>query len=210
MYKYVNVEPFQALVNFANAFARVAFTTASVVRRSHKNKAMAAGSVSTSIAGKLYQKMNPYKYKEYCSTINERDSVSVDFYKASKWTNYFALDTGLTFRNGKVNKDHVFEYFRSFNGADAKIVRKNLLAYVSGNMDFVVRRSSVCLSMWSMGIDTWIDNINDGKPCDELALLTLSAMYHRHSLIVTKNKTWCSIESPTPMNLLQAMGACMV
>ena len=64
--------------------------------------------------------------------------------------------------------------------------------------------------MRSMDMDTWIDSINDGKPCDELALLTLSAMYHRHSLVVTKNKTWCTIESPTPLNLLQAMSACTV
>ena len=171
---------------------------------------MAAESVSTSIAGELYQKMNPYRYKEYCSTINERDSVSINFYKASKWVNYFALDTGLTFRNGKVNSDHVFEYFGSFNGANAKEVQKNLLSYVSGNMEFVEKRSTVCLSMRSMDLDTWIDNINGGKPCDELALLVLSAMYHLHSLVVTKNKTWCSIESPTPMNLLQAMSACTV
>ena len=51
---------------------------------------------------------------------------------------------------------------------------------------------------------------NDGKPCDELALLALSAMYHRHSIVVTKNKAWCSIESPTPMNLLQSLSACTV
>ena len=171
---------------------------------------MAAASVSTSIAAKLLYKMNPYKYKEYCATINERDSVSISFYKASKWVNYFALDTSMTFRNGKVNKDHVYEYFGRFNGVSAKTVRKNLLAYVSGNMDFVNKRSSVCLSMRSMDLDTWIENINDGKPCDELALLTLSGMYQCHSLVVTKNKSWCTIESPTPMNLLQAMSACTV
>ena len=124
--------------------------------------------------------------------------------------NYFTLDTALMFHNGKVNKDHVYKYFGSFNGASAKTVRKNLLAYVSGNMDFVTKCSTVCLSMRSMDLDTWIENINDGKPCDELALLTLSAMYHCHSLVVTKSKTWCTIESSTPMNLLQAMSACTV
>ena len=171
---------------------------------------MAAASVPTSIAAELLHKMNPHKYKEYCATINEADSVSIAFYKASKWVNYFTLDTALTFRNGKVNSDHVYEYFGQFNGVSANTVRKNLLAYVSGNLEFVTRRSTVCLSMRSIDVDTWIDNINNGKPCDELALLTLSAMYHRHSLVVTKNKTWCSIESPKPMSLLEAMGACTV
>ena len=171
---------------------------------------MAAASVPTSIAAELLHKMNPYKYKEYCATINEADSVSIAFYKASKWVEYFALDTAVTFRNGKMNSDHVYEYFGQFNGVSANTVRKNLLAYVSGNLDFVTRRSSVCLPMRSIDVVTWIDNINNGKPCDELALLTLSAMYHRHSLVVTKNKTWCSIESPKPMSLLNAMSTCTV
>ena len=104
----------------------------------------------------------------------------------------------------------MFEYFGSFNGVSAKEVRKNLLTYVSGNVDFVEKRSTVCLSMRSMDLDIWTDNINNGKPCDELGLLVLSAMYHRHSLVVTKNKTWCSIESSTPMNLIQALSACTV
>ena len=169
-----------------------------------------AASVPTLIAAELLHKMNPYKYKEYCATINKADSVSIAFYKASKWVNYFALDTALIFQNGKMNSDHVYEYFGQFNGVSANTVRKNLLAFISGNLDFVTRCSSVCLSMRGIDVDTWIDNINNGKPCDELALLTLSAMYHRHSLVVTKNKTWCSIESPTPMNLLNAMSACTV
>ena len=72
--------------------------------------------------------MNPYKYKEYCAIINECESILVSFYRVSKWVNYFALDTVLMFRNGKVNSDYVYEYFGSFNGVSAKTVRKNLLA----------------------------------------------------------------------------------
>ena len=171
---------------------------------------MAATGVLNSMAAELLHKMNPYQYKKYCAVINEADSVSVPFYKASKWVNYFALDTSLTFRNGKRNNDHVYEYFGQFNGVSANMVRKNLLSYVSGNLDFVTQRSTVCLSMRSIDVDTWIENINTGMPCDELALLTLSAMYHRQSLVVTRNKTWCTIESPEPMNLLKAMSTCTV
>ena len=181
-----------------------------LLRCSHCNKTMAAGSVSTSMAAELLHKMNPYQYKEYCAVINKCDSVSVSFYKASKWVNYFALDTALTFRNGKVNNDHVYELFGSFNGLSATVVRKNLINFVGGNMEFVTKRSTVCLSMRGMAMDTWIENIKTGEPCDELALLTLSMMYHRHSLVVTKSKSWCTIASPTPMNLLQAMSACTV
>ena len=71
---------YHAFVNPVNASVEGDFAMASAGRHSHKNKTMAAERVSTSIADELYQKMNPYKYKEYCSAINERDSVSIDFY----------------------------------------------------------------------------------------------------------------------------------
>ena len=71
--------------------------------------------VSTSMSAELMHKMNPYGYKKFCEVISEQGSISLDFYKASKWVNYFTLDTSLTFKNGKVNPDHVYELFSSFN-----------------------------------------------------------------------------------------------
>ena len=162
------------------------------------------------IAAELMHSMNPYGYKKFCASLNERDSISMEFYKASKWVNYFHLDTVSTFKNGKINPDHMYEYFGKFNGIDAKAVHKNLLTFISGNMEFVEGRSSVCLPMRNMGFDSWLDTINDGLCCDELALLALSAMYHRHTLVVTKNKFWCTIESAVPLNLLEVMKQCTV
>ena len=49
-----------------------------------------------------------------------------------------------------------------------------------------------------------------GFCCDELALLALSAMYQRHTLVVTKNKFWSTIESAAPLNILEVMKHCTV
>ena len=145
--------------------------------------------VSTLMSAELMHKMNPYGYKKFCAVISECDSITLDFYKASKWVNYFALDTSLTFKNGKVNSDHVYELFGSFNGLSAQEVRMHLLEYIDDNIDFFECRSSVCLPMCGMGLNTWVDMVEDNRICcDELALLGLSAMYQRHCLVVTKNK----------------------
>ena len=170
----------------------------------------AKSNVPTSMAAELLHAMNPYGYKKFCASINERDSISMEFYRASKWVNYFVLDTALTFKNGKVNPDHVYEIFGKFNGLSAKAVRKNLLNFISGNVNFVEGRSSVCLPMRSMGFDSWLDAINDGSCCDELAILALSAMYQRHTLVVTKNKFWSTIESAVPLSVLELMKHCTV
>ena len=166
--------------------------------------------VSTSLAAELLNAVHPYGYKNFCASISERDGVSIEFYKASKWVNYFALDAALTFKNGKVNPDHVYEYFGKFNGLSAAAVRKNLLSFISGNVDFIEKRSSVCLPMRNMGFDSWLDSINEGSCCDELAILALSAMYHRHTLVVTKNKFWSTIESAAPLNTIEVMKHCTV
>ena len=89
----------------------------------------------------------------------------------------------------KVNPDHVYEMFGSFNGLSAHDVRMSLLEYASENIDFFECRSTICLPMCGIGIDTWVDIVSDHRMCcDELALLGLSAMYQRHCLVVTKNK----------------------
>ena len=116
--------------------------------------------------------MNPYGYKKFCAVIIEWDSISLDFYKASKQVNYFTLDTSLTFKNAKVNPDHVYELFGSFNGLSAQEVRIHLLEYIYNNIDFFECRSSVCLAMHGMGLNTWVDMVEDNHICcDKLALL---------------------------------------
>ena len=172
---------------------------------------VANSGVSTSMLAELMHKMNPYGYKKFCSYISERDSISLEFYKASKWVNYFALDISLTFKNGKVNPDHVYELFGNFNGLSAKEVRMHLLEYIYENIDFFECRSSVCLALRGIGMNTLVDMVEDSHICcDELALLGLSAMYQRHCLVVTKNKFWSTIKIKEPLSIINLMEECSV
>ena len=163
------------------------------------------------MSAELMQKLHPYGYKKFVSVLHEVDCISQEFFKASKWVNYFALDTALTFRNGKVNPDHVYELFGNFNGLNSREVRSYLLGYVCKNVDFFDSRGSVCLPMRGLDLSAWVDNLDDCKVCcDELALLRLSAMYQRHTLVVTKNKFWSTIESSEPLSIIDLMKACSV
>ena len=172
---------------------------------------MAGRNVSTSMSAELMQKLHPYGYKRFVAVLNEGDSISQEFFRASKWVNYFALDTSLTFRNGKVNLDHVCELFGSFNGLSGRDVHSYLLSYVCKNIDFFDGRGSVCLPLRGLDLSSWVDNIDDYKVCcDELALLGLSAMYQQHILVVTKNKFWSTIESNDPLSIIDLMKECSV
>ena len=173
---------------------------------------MAANSgVSTSMSAELMHKMNPYGYKKFCLYISERDSISLEFWKASKWVNYFTLDTSLMFKNDKVDPNHIYELFGNFNGLSAQEVRMHLLEYIYENIDFFECRSSVCLALRGIGMNTWVDMVEDSCICcEELALLGLSAMYQRHCLMVTKNKFWSTIETKEPLSIINLMKECSV
>ena len=127
--------------------------------------------------GQINAQNEPVQLKKFCSYISECDSISLRFWKASKWVNYFALDISLTFKNGKVNPDHVYELLGNLNGLSAQEVRMHLLEYIYENIDFF-ECSSVSLALRGIGMNTWVDMVKDSHSCcDELALLGLSAMY---------------------------------
>ena len=58
---------------------------------------------------------NLYKYKRYISTLKDSDALTVEEFKESNWAAYFVLDMSITFRNGKANPDHLFEFFANLS-----------------------------------------------------------------------------------------------
>ena len=89
------------------------------------------------------------------------------------------------------------------------------LGTIYWNMSTIILSSlsveAVCLSMCGMGMNTWIDMVEDNRICcDELTLLGLSMMYQRHCLVVTKNKFWSTIETKEPLSIINLMKECTV
>ena len=132
--------------------------------------------------------------------INEHDAVGLETFKTSKLGQLFAVDTSRTYKNGRVNPGHLFEIFGNFSGHDVMEVRELMLEHIAKNLEFHASRSIVCLEMRNTRFTNWVDRIADGRMyCDELGLLSLSALYRRHTLVVTTNKLWSTIEHPTPV-----------
>ena len=162
-------------------------------------------------ASQSVQKLNKYRYKKYVQALNERDALTMDEFKETKWSSYFAVDLTRIYKNGKANPNHVFELFGSFDNKSAAVVRQNLLQNVATEIDFYEQRSVVCLAMRSIGLDTWVTNMdNDKMYCDELGLMGLSKLYGRHSVVLTKSKLWSTIDADAPFNLLELLQQCSV
>ena len=57
------------------------------------------------------------------------------------------------------------------------------------------------LNMHKKRLRQWIDDMRDqNTPADELAIFALSRLYKRHSVIYTKNRTWCTIGISKPLS----------
>ena len=166
---------------------------------------------STSMAAELMARITLKPYKQYVSSINECDAVTIENFKNSNWANYFWIDATNTVRNGKVNPNHLFDLFGKFNGKTATEVRTLLLQNIADNIDFYDRCSAVCLQMRSIGFDTWVESISNERVfCDELCLTGLSFMYGRHTLVLTNNKMWSTIEMQEPLGLVELLKECSI
>ena len=166
---------------------------------------------TSSLAAELLHKISPMPYKTYVSKFNECDAVTPDTYKNSRWANYFTIDSSSVVKNGRGNPNHVFDTFGVFSGHTGTEVRIKLLANIGENLAFYEKRSAVCLQMRSMNFEEWVHAIaNETVYCDELGLMGLCFMYHRHSVVLTQNKLWSTVQADHPLNLLDLLNVCSV
>ena len=146
-------------------------------------------SSSNSIAAELLSNITRYGYTDMVPYINERDAIGLDTFKTSKLALVFAVDTFRAYKNGRANPSHLFEIFGHFSGRHAMEVRELLLEHITRNLNFHVKCSTVCLEMQNTCFPDWVQKLANGRTyCDELGLLSLNALYHRHMLVITSNK----------------------
>ena len=152
-----------------------------------------------------------YCYKPYVQALNDRDGLTLDEFKETRWANYFSVDLSTTYKNGKANANHVFEHFGALNNSSPSKVRNDLLQDVATDFDFYQKCSTVCLAMRSMSIDTWVDYIgSDRNYCDELGLKGLCKLYQKHSVVLTKTRIWSTIDADALFNLLELLQECSI
>ena len=139
------------------------------------------------------------------------EALTVEEYKQSRWSNYFALDLAATFKNGKANPNHIIEMFTNISQNISTDVRVALLQNVADNLDFYMARNTICLESHKTSFKTWIKKIGcDRIFCDEFGLMGLCSLYKQHCVVLTKCKLWSSIEADQPISLTKLMSLCPV
>ena len=113
--------------------------------------------------------------------------------------------------NGRANPNHIYGLFGDFAGYTTTQVRLLLLKHIARDPSFHMRWGTVCLEMHNISFKWWLNRVADDQMyCDELGILSLSHMYRRHTLVVTVNKMWSTIQHSSPLNLLELLNECSV
>ena len=106
-------------------------------------------------------------------------------------------------RKGRKKSDpnRVFEAFGSYSDHEVDEVREEMLSAISSDFNYYQTVSWIILQLCKTTLSDWCHVMRAAStPADELAIFALSKLYNRHSVVYTKNKTWSTIGTSTPMH----------
>ena len=147
-------------------------------------------------------------YKTYVAKINESHLTTL---RTPGGQITSPLTCLMLLKMDVLTPNHVSDTFGSFSRHTGTEVRVKLLENIAANMSFYERRSTICLKMRSMNLETWVETIaNESVYCDELGLMGLCYMYHWHCVVLTQNKLWSTVQADKPLNLLDLLNICSV
>ena len=101
----------------------------------------------------------------------------------------------------KCDPNRVFEVFGSFSDHEVDEVREEMLSAISSDFNYYQTVSWLILQLRKTTLSEWCNVMHAvTTPADELAIFALSRLYRQHSVVYTKDKTWSTIGTSTPMN----------
>ena len=174
-----------------------------------------AVSTSTSMADELLTSILPRPYTGIVPYLSPSSFLTVnEFEKSSLASNsWLDLPTGDMHKKGRksCDPDVVFRVFGDFSDHEPSEVRAAMLSYISEDFNYFRDVSWLNLNMHKKKLSQWLDDMrNQNTPADELATFTLSRLYKRHSVIYTKNRTWCTIGTSKPLSEMDVYLSCDV
>ena len=105
----------------------------------------------------------------------------------------------------------MFDIFGNYSRHTGTEVRIKLLENIASNVKFYEPRSVICLQTRQIKFTDWVTALaNEEVYCDELALMGLCYMYHKHCLVLTQNKLWSTVQADLPMSLMDLLKICTV
>ena len=157
------------------------------------------------MAEELLTSILPRPYTGIVSYLSPSSFLTItDFEKSMlACNNWLDLPTSDQHKKGRkcCDPDGVFRVFGDFCDYEPSNVRAEMLSYITDDFNYFCDVSWLNLNMCKKSLSQWITDMrSQNTPADELAIFALSRLYKRHSVIYTKNRTWCTISTSNPLS----------
>ena len=158
-----------------------------------------------SMAEELLTSIQPRPYTGIMPYLSPISFLTItDFEKSTlAQNNWLDLPTSDQHKKGqkRCDPDTVFRVFGDFCDYEPSEVRAEMLAFIANDFNYFRDVSWLNLNTHKKSLSQWMDNMrNQNTPADELAIFALSRLYKRHSVIYSKNRTWCTIGTSKPLS----------
>ena len=172
-----------------------------------------AATTSISMAEELLNSIQPRSYAGIVSYLSPSSFLTItDFEKSTlALTNWLDLPASDQHKKGRkrCNPDAVFRVFGEYCDYEPSEVRAEMLTFITNDFNYFRDVSWLNLNMHKKSLSQWINDMrNQNTPADELAIFALSRMYRRHSVVYSKNRTWCTIRTSKPLSEKDVYLAC--
>ena len=164
---------------------------------------------SRSMASELLSLVSPFNYQMLIPCLNADDFVPIKMFQRSQLGMIFNIDRSNCLHNGKVNNSHLFELFGAFSDEDAESVCSDTLEHINTGQEVYETVGQIFFAHreWNL-IDWALTACSNYYYGDELLLFVLCRLFHRHAIVICRERNWSTLEPEGTMTTEQLLDAC--
>ena len=135
--------------------------------------------------------------------MSKGDALAIEDFGRTQFSASHWLDVSKSKCVGKSRKPDpncLFNIFGELLDCDAHSVRDLAMSEISVNFNHYTLAATVVLSMRKQNLTEWLSSMRKyDTPGDEIVLYALSRLARVHSIVYSKNATWCTVAVSQPM-----------
>ena len=165
--------------------------------------------VDRSITAELLSCVSSHNYVENISCLDTSDFVPIRDFPRTELGKIFVLDRSNCLRNGVINNNQLFTRFGLFSDEEAESVQSDIMDRLQTGAkvyEYVGKEFFECRNTtfreWALSA------CSQYYYGDELLMFAMCQVFHRHALIICRNRYWCTAETSETMTVDDMLKLC--
>ena len=135
--------------------------------------------------------------------------MGVHSYWNHELSDMFTIDKTACVQNGEINNQHLFESFGLFSDEDAELVCSDIIERIETGKNVYEQVGEEFFSHREWNIMEWaLATCSQYYYGDELLLYVLCHVFHRHAVVICKERYWCTFEPNESMDIYAVLDCC--